>query len=146
MEMERKVLSNRRIVIVEDNVTNMAVYAVAFRMSGAITIQDPFNTNTLDRIKLNLPVDVILLDLMLRYNMTGYEIYDELQADPDLAGIPVIAISAADPSVEIPKAKAKGFAGFISKPIDPAKLVEQVAVCINGGEVWYTYEGTMRGF
>jgi CheY-like chemotaxis protein len=145
MDMDRKILNNKRIVIVEDNVTNMAVYSVAFKLSGAVTIQDPYNTNTLDRIKLSLPVDAILLDLMLRYNMTGYEIFDKLKADPALADIPVIAISAADPAIEIPKAKAKGFAGFIGKPIDPAKLVEQVAACINGEEIWFTYEGT-KGF
>ncbi len=141
-----RVLAGKRIVIVEDNVTNMAVYSVAFKMSGAVTIQDPYNTNTLDRIKLNLPIDIILLDLMLRYDMTGYEIFDQLQADPALAAIPVVAISASDPAIEIPKAKMKGFTGFIGKPIDPAKLVEQVAACINGEEVWFSYEGTMRGF
>ncbi len=141
-----RVLAGKRIVIVEDNVTNMAVYSVAFKMSGAVTIQDPYNTNTLDRIKLNLPIDIILLDLMLRYDMTGYEIFDQLQADPSLAAIPVVAISASDPAIEIPKAKMKGFTGFIGKPIDPAKLVEQVAACINGEEVWFSYEGTMRGF
>ena len=144
--MDTKLLAKKRIVIVEDNHMNMAVYVVAFKQSGAVTIQDPYNTNTVDRIKLNLPIDIILLDLMLRFNMTGYEIFDELQADPDLARIPIVAISAADPAVEIPKAKAKGFAGFISKPIDPTRLVEQVAACINGEEIWYTYEGTMRGF
>jgi CheY-like chemotaxis protein len=141
-----RTLAGKRIVIVEDNVTNMAVYSVAFKMSGAVTIQDPYNTNTLDRIKLNLPIDIILLDLMLRYDMTGYEIFDQLQADPALVNIPVVAISASDPAIEIPKAKRKGFTGFIGKPIDPAKLVEQVAACINGEEVWFSYEGTMRGF
>ncbi len=139
-------LTNRRIVIVEDNVLNMAVYAVALRNSGATAIQDPFNTDTINTIKRFLPVDVILLDLMLRHNLDGYDIFDRMKADPDLSGIPVIAISAADPALEIPKAKAKGFSGFIGKPIDPQHLIEQIAACINGEPVWYSPEGRPRGF
>jgi CheY-like chemotaxis protein len=139
-------LLHKRIMIIEDNVVNMAVYAVAFRDSGAIVIQDPFTTSALSTIKKNLPLDIILLDLMLRYGLSGYEIFDQITKDPTLSKIPVVAISAADPAIEIPKAKQKGFDGFISKPIDPFKLVKQVAACIKGEHVWYSQEEQLRGF
>lgn len=139
-------LKDRRIVIIEDNVMNMAVYAVALKQSGALAIQDPFNTDTLNLIKRSLPIDVILLDLMLRHHLNGYEIFDQLRADPELTGIPVIAVSAADPAIEMPRAKEMGFAGFISKPIDPFLLVEQIAACIDGQQVWYTHEDSMKGY
>lgn len=139
-------LKDKRVMIVEDNVVNMAVYAVAFKQSGATVIQDPFNTDTINMIKQHLPLDIILLDLMLRHSLDGYTIYDKIKADPELSKIPVVAISASDPAIEIPKAKEKGFAGFIGKPIDPFKLVDQVATCINGEQVWYSQEEQLRGF
>lgn len=138
-------LKNKRIMIIEDDVTNMAVYSVAFRRSGAAIIQDHFNTDTVGMMKKLLPIDIVLLDLMLRHDRTGYEIYTRMQADPDLHKIPVVIVSAADPATEIRKAKAMGVNGFISKPIDPFKLVQQVAACLNGEEVWYTYDGRASG-
>jgi CheY-like chemotaxis protein len=139
-------LKDRRIMIVEDNIVNMAVYSVAFKQSGATVIQDPFNTDTINMIKHYLPLDIILLDLMLRHHHDGYDVFDRLKTDPALSNIPVVAVSASDPAIEIPKAKKKGFAGFIGKPIDPFKLVEQIATCIKGEQVWYSPEEEMRGF
>jgi CheY-like chemotaxis protein len=139
-------LLHKRIMIVEDNVVNLAVYAVAFKDSGAIVLQDPFTTNALHMLKAHMPLDIILLDLMLRRGISGYDVFEQIQADPDLSKIPVIAISAADPNIEIPKAKQKGFIGFIGKPIDPFRLVEQVAACIKGEHVWYSQEEQLRGF
>lgn len=139
-------LLGKRILIVEDNVTNMAVYAVAFKRSGASVVQDPFNTHTLDLLRINLPVDIILLDLMLRHDTTGYDIFEKLKCDPKLASIPVVAVSASDPAVEIPKAKSLGFDGFISKPIDPFMLVAQVRAIMDGEQIWFSHESTPRGF
>lgn len=144
--MAESPLKNKRIMIVEDDVTNMAVYSVAFRRSGAAIIQDHFNTNTIDMMKTLLPIDVVLLDLMLRHDRTGYDIFRKMKDDLDLRDIPVLIVSAADPSTEIPKAKRLGVNGFISKPIDPFKLVKQVEACINGEEIWYTYDGRTDRF
>ena len=134
-------LKGKRVFIVEDDATNMAVNAVTLKRSGAIVIQDFWNNGVANNLRKHLPVDVILLDLMLRHDMNGYDIFDELQADPTLAGIPVIAVSAADPGIEIPRAKAKGLAGFIGKPIVPRLFAQQIADCINGKEVWFAQNG-----
>lgn len=130
-------LKNKRIFIVEDDATNMAVFAVSLRQSGAIIVQDPWNRQTLSILQSNMPVDAILLDLMLKNNISGYDIFDQIKDVPELADIPVIIVSAKDPGIEIPKAKAKGFSGFIGKPISPILLPQQVAQCIAGEKVWY---------
>ncbi|NDJ75028.1 MAG: response regulator [Chloroflexi bacterium] len=137
-------LKGKRIFIVEDDVTNMAVYAVTLRQTGATVIRDYLNTDSISLLTNHLPIDVILLDLMLRFRVSGYDIYDELAAHPELADIPVIAVSASDPALEIPKAKAKGFAGFIGKPINPRKFPEQIAACINGEPVWYAHHNSLE--
>lgn len=139
-------LSGKRVFIVEDDLMNMAVNSAALRRSGATIIQDPLNINTIGKVEIQLPIDVILLDLMLRHNMNGYDIYDALKANPRLKDIPVIAVSAADPHIEIPKAQAKGFAGFIGKPIKPHHFAAQIASCMNGEAVWYALDQTMEDF
>ena len=84
----------------------------------------------------HLPVDIILMDLMLRFGVSGYEIFDQLRELPEFASIPVLAVSASDPEVEMPRLRAKGFAGFVSKPISFQEFPLQVAAAIEGEKVW----------
>ncbi len=129
-------LQGKRIFIVEDDVTNMAVFVASLKRSGAVVIQDPWNSQTIDLLTRFTPIDVILLDLMLRRGESGYDIYDRIKERPELAHIPIVAVSAADPDIEIPRARAKGFAGFIAKPISLLGFPGQVAACIMGQHVW----------
>jgi CheY-like chemotaxis protein len=99
-------------------------------------IQDHWNARTVDLLKRHLPVDIILLDLMLRNGVSGYDIFMELQKHEELAGIPVVAVSASDPAVEIPRARKLGFCGYISKPIKLVDFPAQIAACIAGEKLW----------
>lgn len=131
-------LKGKRIVLVEDNITNMAVFATTLRQHGVQVIQEPWNTNTVGFLLSHLPVDLILLDIMLRSGISGYDVFDQLQAEPRLRDIPVIGVSSLDAETEIPKAKEKGFAGFISKPISIVKFPDQLVACLEGEKVWVT--------
>lgn len=130
-------LKGKHIFIIEDDPVNMAVNAVTLKKSGAHVTQDIWNTGAVENLLAHLPVDVILLDLMLRRNLNGYDIFREIKAHPALAGIPVVAVSAADPTIEIPKSQELGLAGFIGKPIHPFLFAKQIAACIRGEAVWY---------
>ena len=130
-------LNGKRIFIVEDDVMNMAVYAITLKQHGASVIQDPWNANTLNMIKQFMPIDIVLLDLMLKGDVSGYDIHAKIRAENDFADIPVLAVSASDPTVEIPKTKEQGFNGFISKPINVRLFPEQVLACIHGEKIWY---------
>lgn len=137
-------LTGKRILIVEDNVMNMAVYAVMLKQKGVTVIQDFWSTDTISLLLSSMPIDAILLDLMLNDHISGYNIFDRLQEIPDVAGIPVIAVSAADPTIEMPKARAKGFAGFIGKPVHATKFPRQIAACIGGEQVLYAQQSTLE--
>jgi two-component system cell cycle response regulator len=131
-------LTGKRIAIFEDNVTNLAVFATALRRHGVAVIQDTWNTQTTEFLLQHLPIDLIVLDIMLRKGASGYDAFDEWQIHPELRQIPVVAVSSLDAESEIPKAQAKGFAGFISKPINAVKFPEYIEACLNGEKVWIT--------
>jgi two-component system cell cycle response regulator DivK len=134
--MDNELLKGRTIFVVEDNVANMAVFATSLQKYGARVHQDPWNNNTITLLKERLPVDLILMDILLRGGVTGYEIFDEIQRHPELQAIPVIAVSTLDAETEIPKLREKGFAGFISKPVSIYTLPKLILECLEGGEVW----------
>src|SRR5262245_176677 len=72
-----------------------------------------------------LTPDVMLLDVMMP-GMDGFEVCRRLRAEPRLAEVPVIMITALDDR----KSRLRGFeAGaddFISKPFDPLELRTRV--------------------
>ena len=72
-----------------------------------------------------LEPDLILLDVMMR-EMSGFEVCRQLRADPALADIPVIMVTAlADPQSRLLGLEA-GANDFISKPFDRTELRARV--------------------
>lgn len=131
-------LKGKRIFIVEDNLTNRSVMQVLLEQQGAIIAFERWGRNVAVRVEDFSPVDIILLDLMLPDNVTGYDIFDQIRANVEFASVPIVAVSAADAEREIPLVHQKGFAGFISKPIKLHLFAKQIASVLEGESVWYT--------
>ena len=128
-------LKNRNIFIVEDNPGNLAVTSFYLERQGAKIHSDRWGTNTANLLREIMPVDAILMDLMFPNNVSGFDIFEQIHYIPELAHIPIIAVSASDPDTAMPRAVAMGFAGFISKPISYLIAVH-VADIIAGKRVW----------
>lgn len=129
-------LHGKRIFIVEDDPINMAIMATLLRQAGAVVSQDPWGFDTINRLISMLPVDVILLDLMLRSGVSGYDIYDKIKTHDELAHIPVIVVSAADASTEMNRARQKGFSGYIEKPFEHQSFLKSIETILDGVPVW----------
>jgi CheY-like chemotaxis protein len=133
------VLNGKRIFYVEDDVKNRAIAQMILEQAGAtVGFERWGREDTLTKLRAFLPIDLILLDLMFPNNVTGYDIFDAIQRDLTLASIPIVAISASDPTIEIPRARQKGFKGFISKPINLKQFPLQIAGYMRGENLWYT--------
>lgn len=131
-------LEGKRIFIVEDNPTNRSVMQLLLEQEGAVIAFERWGRDAYERLVAFAPVNIILLDLALPGNRTGYEIFDQIRTDSAFNDVPVVAVSAAEPEHEIPLAHAKGFAGFISKPIKLQLFANQIASVLVGKEIWYT--------
>ncbi len=69
------------------------------------------------------PPDLILLDIMMP-EMDGYQVLEQLKADPDTAGIPVVFVTGMSDNADQEKGLAMGAKGYLTKPVDPKKVVE----------------------
>lgn len=131
-------LKDRRIFYIEDDVKNRAIAQMLLEGQGArLGFERWGREAAIERLRAFLPVDAILLDLMFPRNVSGYDVFAHIQAEPDLCHIPVIAVSAADPAIEMPRTRDMGFAGFISKPLDIMLFPEQIASVIDGQAIWF---------
>jgi CheY-like chemotaxis protein len=129
-------LQGKRIAVVEDDVTNMAIISTLLKQNGAAVIQDPWNSDTVNRLRMLLPVDLILLDLMLRNGVSGFDIFDKIKANAELVNIPVVVVTASDPALAMTKARNKGFCGYIAKPLSYREFPTQVFDVLQGKNVW----------
>lgn len=131
-----KLLENKTIFVVEDDAANLAIISTLIRHHGGTVAYDRWGHDTIKRMKRRQQIDLILLDLMFPGDVTGYDIFDSIQLEETLCEIPVIAVTASDPDIEIPKVKAKGFKGFIPKPLHRHTFAQQLATVLDGEEVW----------
>ncbi len=130
-------LKGKRIFIVEDNPQNRVVFQMALIMPGARVDFERWGKDSLQMLKGIGSVDLIILDLMLYNGVSGYDIFDQIRAVERFQSIPVIAVSASDPSTALPETQRRGFSGFIAKPIDMELFSEQVAKVLAGEKIWY---------
>ena len=130
-------LKDRHIFVVEDDPMNLAVIRTILQRAGAIVPFDHWGDTTLDRL-LTYPfkIDIILLDIMLPQQISGYDIFDAIRKTPKLSDIPIVAVTASDPDVEMNRARAKGFDGYISKPLDRFKFPHHIVAILEGKEIW----------
>jgi CheY-like chemotaxis protein len=130
-------LSGKRIFIVEDNAMNRVVYQMTLALEGARLEFDRWGTDAADKLRSSHTWDLIILDLMLARGLSGFEIFEEIRRIPHHQHTPILAISASEPEVAMPRARELGFSGFIAKPVDEALIVRQVLQVMNGESVWH---------
>ena len=130
-------LENKTIFVVEDDASNLAIIRTILRRQKAIVPFDHWGDHTLSgMLKQSSRLDLILLDLKLPSDITGHDIFESIKKEPSLNDVPIVAVSAADPVVEIPRTKRMGFNGFIAKPIQFYLFPKQIAAILDGEEIW----------
>ena len=129
-------LQGKRIFVVEDDPSNLAIITTILRRHGASVPFETWGSGTVAKLLKTLPIDLILLDLALPRGVSGYDVFDQIQEVPQLKGIPVVVVTAADPSIEMVHAREKGLNGFISKPLSYATFGKTIAAILDGEEVW----------
>jgi two-component system cell cycle response regulator DivK len=131
-------LERARILVVEDDTNNRLVAVKLLQVMGVLPA-NIFETDSdaVNFLRARAPegVDLILLDLHLP-GKDGYTILQELRADPALANIPVVALTADVMRHDIERARVAGFNGFIGKPIDARRMSEWVQRLLAGEQVW----------
>ena len=113
------------ILITDDSKEiRLMVSKIIQKMTKWQTMEAKDGQEALDIIRKNKP-DLIILDVMMP-NMDGYELLQEMKSDKDLEKIPVLIYSALSTDNSKKKVYELGADGFIIKPIEPHRLIEQM--------------------
>ena len=131
-------LDGKRIVYVEDDSRNRQLVEMILTGEGAKVWLDRWGAPALalSAVIGHMPLDMILLDLMFANGYSGYDIYAELRKQYTLDKVPIVMISAADASIEMPKARQLGLDSYIVKPIDADHFAHQIKSILEGQPIW----------
>ncbi|MCL5779629.1 MAG: ATP-binding protein [Firmicutes bacterium] len=117
-----RIFEKKKILLIEDNLINL-------QMTKEILDQLGFDTDTaengfiaLQRVEQKC-YDAILIDIRMP-EMDGYETTRRIRALQDTENLPIIALSADAVEGVAEKAKAAGMNGYLTKPLNPLKLID----------------------
>ncbi len=71
-------------------------------------------------------IDCVLVDLNMP-EMNGVEFIAAARAEPALARVPIVVLTAAGQIGQVEEARERGAAAIITKPFSPKKLYRQLA-------------------
>ncbi len=114
-----------RILIVDDNLTNLKLAAQVLELEG-YTIEKAVDAEQAQELLKHATPDLILMDIALP-GMDGLTLTRKLKADASLKHVPIVAMTAFAMKGDDRKALDAGCHGYITKPIDTRKLPQQVA-------------------
>jgi len=129
-ELAAATLEHARVLVVEDNPVNMMVCAALLEQHGIRVVQAVDGRQAIDAVdaarREGDPFDVVLMDVQMPV-MSGHEATRMLRQRYDAHALPIIALTAAALVSEREQALAAGMNDFLTKPIEPQRLLRAVS-------------------
>lgn len=127
-----------RILLVDDNLTNLKVLSESLRGQGWTTLVADDGTSALEQVDYASP-HLILLDVMMP-GMDGFETCRRLKAKAETATIPVIFMTALSDAVDKVKGLELGAVDYITKPFQQEEAIARIKLHLKLAELTHTLE------
>lgn len=119
------------ILVVEDNPDNMYVLDHLLTRKGYTVRQAGRGEDALDQLREFTP-SLVLMDMQMP-GMDGYTVVRELRRRPELATLPIIAVTASSMPGDREQTLEAGCTDYVAKPINPRELLKLVEYYLGGG-------------
>ncbi|MEH2198027.1 response regulator [Nostoc sp.] len=143
---DRDLLTNRRLLVVDDNATNrkiiyhqatrwgMFVDQAASASIGLKAIQEAAKQKNL--------YDIAVIDMQMP-EIDGLTLGEQIKANSAIAGLPMIMLTSTNQRDEIQRALKIGFAAYLVKPVKPSRLLDTIMTIL--GTQLEQEESELRG-
>ena len=118
------------IVFCEDDPTIQKLIGVAMRSTPHRVFIAKDGTQGLELIRLHQP-DLVCTDLSMP-GLDGFELMDALKADPSLAHVPIVLLTASVERGTVDEGGRHGAVAVLIKPFSTADLRAQVELILTG--------------
>jgi CheY-like chemotaxis protein len=116
--------TRKTVLLVEDNEDNLVVYRTILEHVGYRVVEARDGEEGVLRARQEHP-DLILMDISIP-KIDGWEATQRLKSDKETEMIPIIALTAHALEEDRQKALQAGCDGYLAKPVEPRRVVQEV--------------------
>lgn len=123
-------LVHRKVLLVDDDMRNLFALSKVLRGWGMHVTMAQDGLKALKALADHSDIELVLMDVMMPV-MDGYDTIREIRAQPQLARLPIIALTAKAMRGDREKCLEAGANDYLSKPIDIDKLSSMMHVWLH---------------
>ena len=133
--ISREDISNRRVLIVDDNATNRKILSEMLEAWGianrAVPGGDEALTALEDALSESNPYDLVLMDGQMP-DLDGFETSRRIKADPRFSSTIIIMVTSLGLRGDAQKCRNMGVEGYLVKPVKKAELCDAIRLVLCG--------------
>lgn len=115
---------SKTILIADDEKNILISLEFLMKREGYVVVVAHDGQEAIDTISREHP-DLVLLDVMMP-KKTGFDVCQEVRANPDLKDILILMLTAKGRDTDIAKGLAMGANGYVIKPFSTRELAQKV--------------------
>lgn len=119
---------SKKVLIADDEPNIVISLEFLLRREGFEVLVAVNGEEALTKARAERP-DLVLLDVMMP-KMNGFDVCQALRADPELASMRVLMLTAKGRETEVSKGLGLGADGYMTKPFSTKDLVAQVRLLL----------------
>ncbi len=117
-----------RVLVVDDNKVNRLLLARSLDLQGHRSALAENGLIALEMLRRE-PFDLLLLDIEMP-EMDGFQVLEQLKADPKLRDLPVIVTSSVEGVANIVRCIELGAEDYLAKPVNPVLLKARIGASL----------------
>ncbi len=118
-------LSGRTVLLADDDMRNLFAINAVLESAQLRVIHAQNGREAVDLLVEHPAVDLVLMDTMMP-EMDGLTAIRAIRADPRVAGLPIVSLTAKAMKGDRESALAAGASDYVAKPVDPDHLLAVV--------------------
>jgi two-component system, cell cycle response regulator DivK len=122
----------KKILVIEDNEQNIYLITFILENNGYEVVQAGDGIKGIELASQVKPI-LILLDIQLPV-MDGYAVARKLKSNPELAHVPIVAVTSYAMVGDRENCLNAGCVGYITKPINPETFVAEIGKYLSAND------------
>ena len=126
-------LANLRLLVVDDNLTNIRILTLQAAKWGMIARGAQSAQQALEWLRAGEQFDLAILDMQMP-GMDGLMLAAEIRKLPTFATLPLVLLTSMGVRTDAPEFTAVSFASCLTKPLKPTQLLEVLVRAVSGAK------------
>jgi CheY-like chemotaxis protein len=127
LRSKNDVLTNKKVLVVDDDVRNLFALTTAFERYSINTITAESGQEAMNILEEKGDIDIVLMDIMMP-EMDGYETTQKIRREHKNNSLPIIAVTAKAMKGDREKCIEAGASDYITKPVKINQLLSLMRV------------------